>query len=710
MKKYYTLLFVLIAFSILLNAQDVVNKTKTDSNKVKWEAALIQEEELIKKQADTIYDNVFWAVEIVKVSSQFDKVNHSSKQVLGSPNVLPTGGDAKMAWCVKEKKGVEQSGDASIIVGFEKPQIIQQVAVAESFNPGSIKEVQIISEDGTVKSVYSATPAAIQEKTRMLNIFLSEPSRFYVSQVKVIMTPDAVPGQNQIDAIAISDGLDTVKALINTIPKLKYHAQPQSLGNVINSVYDETAPMISPDGKRIYFDRKFHPDNVGTHKDEDDIWYSDLSKDAVWQTPKNMGEPLNNQHNNFVQSITPDGNALLLGNIYKESTGEMYPGVSLTYRTRQGWAYPEKQNIKDFYNNSPYASYFLSNDGRFLLMSIDRKEGKGELDLYVSFRKDDNEWDAPIHLGSVINTVGNDYSPFLAADGQTLYFSSEGHPGYGKADIFTTTRLDDTWQNWSEPQNLGSVVNSSEADSKYNIPASGKYAYYSTSNNSVGKNDIFRIELPSIAKPKPVVLISGVVRDGKTNEPIDARIIVEDLETGKEVAIARTDPATGEFKIILPAGKKYGFRAIGLGFFEMNKNIDLTDIDEYTEIDDEVMSLSPIEVGQVVRLNNIFFNYGKATLKSSSFLELDRTTEFLNNNPDMEIEIGGHTDDTGSESYNQKLSQARAQSVATYLIEKGIATNRLQVVGYGELQPISFNNDEEGRQTNRRVEFKVLKK
>ena len=710
MKKYYSIILILLLTSVVLRAQDVVNKTKVDSNKVKWEAALIQEEELLKEQADTIHDNVFWAFRVIKVSSEFDKVKHSASQVLGVPNVLPTGGDAKTAWCVKEKKGKEQPGDAFIIVGFEKPQIIQQVVVAESFNPGSIKEILIIAEDGTEESVYTATASAISDKTRMLSVRLATPSQFYVSQVKVITTPEAVPGQNQIDAIGISDGVDTVKAEINIIPKLKYHSKPESLGSQINSVYDETAPMISPDGKRIYFDRKFHPDNVGTHKDEDDIWFSDLSKEGKWMAPENMGEPLNNKYNNFVQSITPDGNALLLGNIYKESTGEMYPGVSLTYRTRKGWAYPEKQNIDKFYNDSPYASYFLSNDGRFLIMSIQKKDSKGELDLYVSFRKADNEWEEPLHMGNVINTTANDYSPFLAADGQTLYFSSEGHSGYGKADIFKTDRLDDSWTNWSEPQNLGPVVNSSGADSKYNIPASGKYAYYSSTNNSVGKNDIFRIELPSLLKPKPVVLISGVVRDNKTNKPIDARIVVEDLETGKEVAIARTDPKTGEFKIILPAGKKYGFRAIGLGFFEINKNIDLTDIDEYTEIDDEIMALSPIEVGQVVRLNNIFFNTGKATLKSASFLELDRTTEFLNNNPDMEIEIGGHTDDVGSETYNQKLSQARAQSVADYLIGKGIATARLKVVGYGELQPISFNNDEEGRQTNRRVEFKVLKK
>ncbi|MBN2669496.1 MAG: OmpA family protein [Bacteroidales bacterium] len=707
MKNSFVFSLILLLVSSFTHAQDVTNKTAVaDSNKVKWEAALVQEEEL-KKKEDTIV-NVTWADRIVKYSSEYDKINHSAQQVLGKPNVMPTGGDAKTAWCVKEKKGIEAEGDAFIIVGYSKPQIIQQVVVAENYNPGAIKTISIISDDGTEETIYQSTPQAIGKPSRILSVFLNQPSAFYVSQVKVVLEPNAVDGQNQIDAIGISDSKDSVKVYINTIPKLKFHSEPESLGDGINSVYDEVAPMISPDGKRVYFDRKFHPDNVGTHKDEDDIWYSDLSKDKVWQKAVNIGQPLNNQYNNFVQSITPDGNALLLGNIYKES-GDMYPGVSLTYRTRTGWAFPEKQNIADFYNNSPYASYFLSNDGRFLLMSIERKDGKGELDLYVSFRKDDNQWEAPINLGSVVNTIANDYSPFLAADGVTLYFSSEGHPGYGKADIFMTTRLDDTWQNWTEPQNLGNVVNSSETDSKYNIPASGNYAYFSSTNNSKGKNDIFKIELPKIAQPKPVVLISGVVRNNKTNEPIDARIIVEELPDGKEVAIARTDPKTGEFKIILPAGKKYGFRAIGLGFFEINKNIDLTNIDEYTEIEDELMTLSPIEVGQVVRLNNIFFETGKATLKKESFLELDRTISFLNNNPDLVIEISGHTDDVGSESFNQKLSQARAQSVADYLIQHGIASSRLKVVGYGELQPISFNNDEEGRKNNRRVEFKVLK-
>lgn len=708
------LLVLALAVILFLNLNAQIHKSKSDSNKVEWESTLVNEKALSnKKNKDNttvkINSNIYWANKVIGFSSQYSKNEKSAGQILGKPNVMPTGGDAKTAWCIKEKKGKEQKGEAFITVSFEKMIIMQQLVVAENFNPGAIKKIDIIAEDGTNKEIYANNPMETNKKQRLLYVFLKNPSPFYVSQIKIILDPNTIDGQNQIDAIGISDGLDSIKVEINNIPKLVFHSEPESLGQNINSIYDETAPMISPDGKTIYFVRKFHPDNFGSHKDEDDIWVSELS-DNNWGLAKNIGEPLNTMHNNYVQSITPDGNALLLGNIYNKDKGEMYPGVSLTYRTKKGWAYPEKQNIKDFYNSSPYASYFLSNDGRFLLMSLERKKGEGKLDLYVSFRKDDNEWDAPIHLGKVINTISNDYSPFLAADGQSLYFSSDGHAGYGKADIFRTTRLDDTWQNWTEPQNLGPVVNSPETDSKYNFPASGKYAYYSSSNNSIGKNDIFKIELPSIVKPKPVVLVSGDVRNIKTNRAIDARIIVEDLETGKEFAIARTDPATGKFKIILPAKKKYGFRSVALGFFEQNKNIDLTDISEYKEIEDVIFILSPIEVGQVVRLNNIFFETGNASLMPESFLELDRIVEFLQTNKSMEIEISGHTDNVGAEDYNQKLSQDRAQAVANYLIEKGIEAERLKAIGYGEGHPIAFNGDEEGRRTNRRVEFKVLKK
>ncbi len=702
-----TLIFLLVSASLF--SQDVVNKTKADSNKVLWNAVLAKEGDLIGDTAIKSECKAQWANEVVKFSSQFSKTDKSAQEVLGTPNVLPIGGESNMAWSVKSKNGKEVSGTAFIRVSYKNPARISQVAIAQSYNPGAITKVTIFGPDKEELKIYEGTPKAEGTKGKMMNIFLDKPTEFYVTQVEIQLDPVAVPGENQIDAIGIAECSDSVIAKINVIPNIKWDSEPINLGDNINSIYAEDAPMISPDGKYIYFVRKFHPENIGGYNDETDIWYSAVDKNNNWRPAKNIGEPLNNKKNNFVQSITPDGNALLLANVYLKN-GQMTAGVSFTYRTRTGWAFPEKQTIDGFINYNKYANYYLTNDGKALIMAIEMKDTYGGLDLYVSFKKGENRWSKPQNLGPTINTRQNDYSPFLAADGVTLFYSTSGFAGYGQADIYSTTREDDTWKKWTEPQNLGEGINTPGADSKYNIPASGEYAYYASTHKSKGKSDIFKIKLPQKVKPNPVVLITGVVRNDKTNQPVDARIIVEELPGGEEVAIARTDPKTGRFKIILPAGKKYGFRAVGLGFFEVNKNIDLTDIDEYTEIEEDAMRLAPIEVGQVVRLNNIFFETAKATLKPESFPELDRTIDFLNNNPTMEVEIAGHTDSDGSEVLNQKLSQARAQSVANYLIEHGIKSERLIVHGYGESRPIAFNTTPEGKAQNRRVEFKVLKK
>jgi len=701
---------ILVLFAINLFAQDVINKTKADSNKVLWNAVLAKEGDLIGDTAVKQECKAQWANKVIKFSSQFSKEEKSADEALGQPNVLPKGGESKKAWSVKTKNGKETDGISSIRVAFANPARIQQVVIAQSHNPGAITKVTIYSPEKQELKIYEGAPKQEGIKGKMMNIFLDKPTDFYVSEVEIQLDPVSVPGENQIDAIGIAECSDSVKAKINVIPNIVWDSEAINLGDKINSIYSEDAPMISPDGKTIYFVRRLHPENIGGYNDENDIWFSEANEETnAWEIAKNIGEPLNNKLNNFVQSITPDGNALLLANTYLPN-GQMEEGVSFTYRTRTGWAFPEKQIIDGFINFNKYANYYLTNDGKSLIMAIQMSDSYGGLDLYVSFKKGENRWSKPQNLGPTINTRENDYSPFLAADGVTLFYSTSGLSGYGEADIFSTTRLDDTWAKWKDPQNLGEGINTPGVDSKYNIPASGDYAFYASTHKSKGKEDLFKIKLPQSVKPNPVVLITGIVRDDKTNKPVDARIIVEELPGGEEVAIARTDPKTGRFKIILPAGKKYGFRAVGLGFFDVNKNIDLTEVEEYTEIEEEAIRLSPIEVGQVVRLNNIFFETAKSTLKTESFPELNRTIDFLKNNPTMEIEIAGHTDSDGSEETNQKLSQNRAQAVADYLISHGIETNRLIVHGYGESRPIAFNNNPEGKAKNRRVEFKVLKK
>ncbi|OFY24915.1 MAG: hypothetical protein A2W98_03810 [Bacteroidetes bacterium GWF2_33_38] len=649
-----------------------------------------------------------WASKIVKVSSEYSNYEKSAKMLLGRPNVYPRVADAVTAWSVEEKKGVESTEPALVRVGFNDPMRIQQVAVVENFNPGSVDKITIFGVGGEKTVVYEKSPGATKEKSRIINVIF-EATEFFVKEVEVSLKPGEVEGWNQIDAIGISDSKDSIKWSVNTIPTLDFTDKPENLGQEINSIYDELAPRITPDGKALYFTRKYHPDNTGGFKDEDDIWYSELKNQfGKWSPAVNVGAPLNNPLNNFVQAITPDGNTLLLGNVYNKD-GSIMQGVSITNRTKEGWSFPEKQIIVDFYNLNKHANYYLSNDGMTLLMAIERKDSYGGLDIYVSFRKGENRWSKPENLGPTINTPLNDYSPFLAADGETMYYSTAGKSGYGEDDIFITSLLDSTWTNWKEPNNLGDGINTPGSDSKYTIPASGEYAYYNTTTNSLGKNDIFRIKLPSIIKPKPVVLVYGRAINERNGKPIEAKISYEDLETGQEIGIARTNPNTGEYKIVLPAGKKYGFMAIADGFYSVTSNLDLSELDEYMEIEKD-LRLAPIEVGAVFTLNNIFFEFAKATLMPESFPELNRAVKFLFSNQTIEIEIGGHTDNVGSDITNQNLSEARAQAVADYLQKSGIAAARMTVVGYGETRPVAFNTDDEGRQMNRRVEFKIMKK
>ncbi len=311
-------------------------------------------------------------------------------------------------------------------------------------------------------------------------------------------------------------------------------------------------------------------------------------------------------------------------------------------------------------------------------------------------------------MGKTINTAAEESSPFLAADDKTLYFSSKGFSGYGGDDLFITRRLDSTWTNWSEPQNLGPDFNTPDDDQFFMITPSGEYAYYSRGDKNVDM-DIYRFKMPVVYRPDPVILVKGRVINAKTNEPLDAKIIYEQLNTGVEVGFTNSNPETGEYQILLPAGVNYGFLALKDKFIPLSENIDLTDVKEYKEIERDLY-LVPIEVGVPVRLNNVFFDFDKSTLRKESFPELDRVVTLMKENPKLKVEIAGHTDWKGTDEYNQKLSQRRTNSVVKYLVHKGVISTRLVPKGYGEKQPIATNATDEGRQKNRRVEFVVLEK
>ena len=486
--------------------------------------------------------------------------------------------------------------------------------------------------------------------------------------------------------------------------EIQFDSEPENLGDKVNSIYDDLSPMISPDGKTLFITR-YPPGN----DDKNNIWVSYLDNKGNWTKAVDIGTPLNIKgYSTSVQSFTPDGNTILLSNIYRYFDGTIQGGgCSISSRQRGGWSFPKQQNIEKFENKNDYVDYYLSNDGKIMLMAIEAKKSLGEKDIYVSFRGKEHEWSKPLNIGANVNSSGDEFGIFLASDNTTLYFASTGHGGYGNADIWMSKRLDDTWVNWSKPTNMGPKINTEGFESGFTIPASGEYAYFASEKNSMGKSDIYRIKLPTEAKPDPVVLIYGKVLDKKTGKPLKANISYELLPSGEEVGAARTSPEDGFYKITLPFNKMYGFMAESDNFYSISENLDLVGLKEYKEIEQDLY-LAPIEKDIAIRINNIFFEFGKSTLKEESFPELDRLSKLLMNNESLKIEISGHTDNVGEKEDNLTLSQQRAESVVTYLKGKGVKKSNLVAQGYGEDAPVSTNETEEGRAINRRVEFKIL--
>jgi outer membrane protein OmpA-like peptidoglycan-associated protein len=301
-------------------------------------------------------------------------------------------------------------------------------------------------------------------------------------------------------------------------------------------------------------------------------------------------------------------------------------------------------------------------------------------------------------------------TPYIASDGVTMYFSSDKPGGLGDNDIYMTKRLDKTWTKWSTPVNLGSPINTEGWDAFFTLDAGGEYAYLTSNKDTYGESDIVRVKLLEREKPDPVLLVSGNVYNAKTKQPLSARLIYETLPDGVEAGTGNSDPKDGAFKIVLPYDKNYSIRASADKFFAISENLNLDSMVKagYKEIHKDLY-LVPIEIGQVVRLNNVFFDFDKWDLRPESNVELDRVVKLLKENPAIEIELSAHTDSKGSDEYNFRLSDNRTKSCVAYIIANGIPASRIVSKGYGESMPVSENETDEGRQLNRRVEFKITK-
>lgn len=492
---------------------------------------------------------------------------------------------------------------------------------------------------------------------------------------------------------------------INLLTRDRFNIKKIRLTDAVNSNATEKWPLISADGKTLYFVREGHEQNPGG-KESDDIWFSTAVNDTTWSVARPFPEPINNHVPNTVLSITPDNNTLFLMHKYKADGSNNGAGFSMSTLQANGWSLPKDIPMTNYYNDASTNEFFLSADRKIMILCIQRKETHGDKDLYVSMQQADGTYSEPVNMGNVINSHAGEISPFLAADMRTLYFGSDGHPGFGSSDIFVSKRLDDSWTKWSTPQNLGPEINSEQWEAYFAIPASGAQAYIVS--NAAGSADLYRMKLPGVFRPEPVVIVSGRVINTKTKQPTGAAVNYSDILSSDSPGQALASPNNGQYKIALPAGKNYSFLAEKEGFYAIAESIDLTKLKGYEEVSRDLF-ITPLEEGQTIRLNNIFFDFNKADLKKESFQELDRIIKLLQSHKTLVIEVSGHTDNVGDDAYNQKLSQQRADAVKNYLLQKGIEATRLGSKGYGETKPLVGNTTDKERSTNRRVEFTVVK-
>lgn len=650
---------------------------------------------------------VQWASKLVGFSSEFRKENvgleYRAVQALGVPNTIPPFGESACAW---SPYNADSNVEEWIRVAFDKPQKARQILIVENFNQGCITQVYAYDPAGKEVSVWTGSGAAAAEVGRVLAINVPD-SSMLISSVKVSLNPARVKGYNQIDAIGLNGGSKPYEPKINVFKDAPKEIVKENLGGGVNTRAQEVAPIISPDGKTIFFTRGKYEKNVGGAETQD-VWFATRQGDT-WNEAQNMGAPINNADNNAIVSISPDGKTLYLMNVYRPD-GTMTFGLSKATRTKTGWTAPVECRIENIYNldKKNNTEFTLSPKGNVLVMSVKREDTNGDRDLYVSFLKSDATWSKPLNMGSIINTADVESAPFIATDNKTLYFTSYGHAGYGGGDIFMTRRLDETWTKWSQPENLGPAINTSQWDGFLSIPASGEYAYVSSMQNSLGGEDLFRFKVYNAIRPEPVAIISGSVIDADTRKPVTTEIVTNLLKDNSNVSKIEYDPETGEYKILLPVQQSYRLSAVKDGFFPLDEIVDLSKDKRFRDIKRNIL-LVPIKEGKKITPNGIMFEQSKFDLLAESLPDLDRIAEMMLKYANMELLIEGHTDNQGDFKLNMELSENRVKEVKKYLVSKGVPETRLQVKGWGSTKPVASNELEETRKKNRRVEFTILK-
>lgn len=475
---------------------------------------------------------------------------------------------------------------------------------------------------------------------------------------------------------------------------------PINLGANVNTADFEYFPSLTTDGKTLIFTRN-RRDERGHH--QEDFYVSNRSADG-WSAALNLGPPINTDGNEGAQCISPDGQWIFMTACNRKD-GEGSCDIYISRKTANGWSEP--RNPKTPLNSDKWESQpGFSVDGKTLYFSSNRPGGKGGMDIWYSTFITGKGWGEPKNL-VIINTAGNEQSPFIHPDDQTLYFSSDGLPGLGKQDLFYCRRQPDGY--WGVPQNMGYPINTPGDEQGLMVSAQGDTAFISTDKKGgFGELDLYSFALYPEARPQTVTYFKGKITDKETGAPLEANFELIDLATGEVKARSNSTAGTGEFLVSLPMNRNYALNVSKDKYLFYSESFELTGSNTAAKPVFKNVQMSPIRAGEKIVLRNIFFDSNKFDLKPESNSELEKLVEILSKNPTMKVEISGHTDNVGNKVANKTLSENRSKSVVAFLISKGISSDRLSSKGYGDEKPIDTNDTEQGRANNRRTEMVIL--
>lgn len=490
--------------------------------------------------------------------------------------------------------------------------------------------------------------------------------------------------------------LAAVLATIHTVSygqTTPHSFKKQLLGPEINSNAPEIQPRITPDGNSLYFVRTTSGETPDAPANQD-IYMSTQNAQAIWSSAVPAAEPINTHWNDGVCGVFPGNQKLILnGRYYPDGTKLM--GLSLTEFRQGKWSFPINQKIVGLDAEADFANFFVSMDGKTMIIELNRKDSYGRQDLYVSLLTGTNQWSEPLNLGDQINTPAFEFAPFLAADNRTLYFSSNRPGGYGNADIWMASRLDDTWQTWSDPVNLGNKINTSGFEAYFSLPANGNIAFFAADSDLSGNSDIYTVVLPEEFLPQPITWMQGQLIDHVTGKSVAGKIqcfLLPDRKLYSEIIVSELSP---EYNLLLPGNQKYEI-LVSADHFIAARTLIYPQNRLRCQVKKSDIVLMPITENGVISLHNLKFeNSSKLNLEKSSEAEIQTIASILKNNPDIQLEIPDTDADISGKRISKRKHQKRMQTIIQKFIVKGIKSERIQLPEYRKTIAVKSVPDQE---------------